>query len=298
MFERVGVGIRAPDGAGTGVAIGSERAGGPRYLASARRSVLVRMIDQRGHIAVSEMATELNVSEMTIRRDLDHLAGAGLVSRDHGGATAIAPKSGVDRDEPAFELRGRRQADAKATIARAAARLVKPGQTIGLDTGSTTHRFAEELLPVAGLRIFSSNLRTAGMLAAGASPVYLLGGHVRPRELSVCGPVASAQLRALWLDTVFIGIAGLTEQGGSDYSLEDGEIKRVYIERASQVVVLCDSSKLDRRALVLVAQLGEIDTLVIEARPTGLLADALGRAEVRVVVAGETDGAQGDRRGL
>ena len=162
-----------------------------------------------------------------------------------------------------------------------------PGATIGIDTGSTTRCLAEHLLRVAGLRIFSSNLHTAALLAGGASPVYALGGLIRPRELSVYGPVASTQLRSLWLDTVFVGLSGLTEQGLFDYSLEDSEIKRVFIERAEQVVALCDASKFGRRSLTFVAELARLHVLVTDSMPDEPLAETLGRAGVRIVVAGE-----------
>jgi DeoR/GlpR family transcriptional regulator of sugar metabolism len=264
----------------------TEKPGSRRLLASVRRNALVQLIERYGSIMVNDMAAQLQVSEMTIRRDLDFLAEAGLISRDHGGATGLATRATIDRDEPAFELRGRTNSEAKAAIGRAAADLVKPGDTIGIDTGSTTHCAAEALLPMAGLRIFSSNLRTAAMLAGGASPVYALGGLIRPRELSIHGPVTSTQLRTLWLDTVFIGISGLIEHGLFDYSLEDSEIKRVFIERAKQVVVLCDASKFGRRSLMLVAELGHIHILITDRPPPDPLAEALERAGVRIILAG------------
>jgi DeoR/GlpR family transcriptional regulator of sugar metabolism len=267
----------------------TETSGGRRLLASVRRNALMQLIERHGSIMVNDMAAQLQVSEMTIRRDLDFLAEAGRISRDHGGATGLAARPTIDRDEPAFELRGRTNSEAKAAIGRAAAELVKPGDTIGIDTGSTTHCVAEALLPKAGLRLFSSNLRTAAMLAGGASPVYSLGGLIRPRELSVYGPVTSTQLRTLWLDTVFIGISGLIEAGLFDYSLEDSEIKRVFIERANQVVVLCDASKFGRRSLMLVAELGHIHVLVTDRAPPDPLAEALDRAGVRIILAGVPD---------
>jgi DeoR/GlpR family transcriptional regulator of sugar metabolism len=258
-----------------------------RIPATARRDRLIQMIGQRRYINVSDAASELQVSEMTIRRDLDRLAETGLISRDHGGATARAPETAFDADEPAFEVRGRRQAEAKQQIARTAAGLVHSGQTIGIDTGSTTHRFARELLDISGLRLFCSNLRTAGLLAGGKSPVYSLGGLIRPNEFSVCGPVASSQLATLWLDTVFLGVSGLTSQGIFDYTLEDAEIKRAFMARSSQVVVLCDASKFDHRSLVLVSPFQNIHALVTDAPLPEHLAEPLAQAGVRVILAGD-----------
>ena len=257
---------------------------------SLRRRTLIELIERHGSLKVTDLAAQLRVSTMTIRRDLAHLAAGRQVLRDHGSATALALAPRLDREEPTFDLRCRSNAAAKFAIARAAAAMVRPDETIGIDTGSTTHRFAEVLRPRPGLRIFASNLRTAAMLAGGASPVYALGGLIRPQELSAHGPVASSQLATLWLDVVFIGVSGLTEHGLFDYSLEDSEIKRAFIERAERVVVLCDAEKFGRRSLTLVAPLERIDVLVTDRAPADPLAAALHRGGVRIVVAG-TDGA-------
>lgn len=257
-----------------------------RVPATARRDRLIRLIGQRHYVNVSDVAAELQVSEMTIRRDLDRLAESGLVSRDHGGATARAPEPAFDADEPSFEARGRREAAAKQLIAAAAAQMVSSGQTVGIDTGSTTHRFARELLEVPGLRLFCSNLRTAGLLAGGKSPVYALGGAIRPSEFSVCGPMARSQLAGLWLDIVFLGVSGLTTQGIFDYTLEDAEIKRAFMEQAGQVVVLCDASKFDHRSLVQVAPFDRVHVLVTNAAPPEHLAEPLERAGVKIILAG------------
>ncbi len=252
---------------------------------SLRRRALIELIERHGALKVTDLAERLRVSTMTIRRDLAHLAAGRQVLRDHGGATAIALAPRLDPEEPTFEVRCRSNAAAKFAIARAAAVLVKPGETIGLDTGSTTHRFAEVLRSQPGLRIFASNLRTATMLAGGASPVYALGGLIRPQELSAHGPVTSGQLATLWLDVVFIGVSGLSEHGLFDYSLEDSEIKRAFIQRAERVVVLCDAEKFGRRSLTLVAPLERIDVLVTDRVPPDALAAALQRGGVRVIVA-------------
>jgi DeoR/GlpR family transcriptional regulator of sugar metabolism len=286
MFVSVGW-LKTPPAAAKRVQMNALLTNVSRLPAAARRDRLIQMIGERRYINVSNVAAELQVSEMTIRRDLDRLAISGLISRDHGGATARAPETAYDADEPSFDARGRRQAEAKQKIGVAAARLVHSGQTIGIDTGSTTHRFARELLDIAGLRLFCSNLRTAGLLAGGKSPVYALGGSIRPSEFSVCGPMARSQLSTLFLDTVFLGVSGLTTQGIFDYTLEDAEIKRAFMARSGLVVVLCDASKLDRRSLVQVAPFENIHVLVTDAAPPEHIREALSRAGVRIVLAGE-----------
>jgi DeoR/GlpR family transcriptional regulator of sugar metabolism len=123
------------------------------------------------------------------------------------------------------------------------------------------------------------------MLGNTANKVYLPGGQVRSNEMSVYGSMAVEQLNNYWLDHVFIGVSGVTEAGCFDYSLEDTEVKRVYIDRARQVVVLCDSSKFEHLSVIKVCELAAVNVLVTEAPPPKPLAKVLDRAGVQVLVA-------------
>lgn len=249
---------------------------------------LRRRITESGFISVAETAAALGVSEMTIRRDLTRLEEQNVAVRTHGGAIAKNAGHAVDLEEPAFEARTRKHAEAKFAIAAAAARIPQPHQTVGLDVGTTTLQLARHLHDRAGLKVFTNNLRAAMILSDSAHQVYVPGGQVRAKENSVHGSIAVEQLRNYWLDHVFIGVSGITEEGCFDYSLEDTEIKRVYVERASNVIVLCDSSKFDRMSLVQICELRDIHMLVTEASPPAALADMLRRAAVKVVVADQT----------
>ncbi len=270
-----------------------------RQPAAARRERLRALVERKGFVSVAAIAVELGVSEMTIRRDLGRLESQGLVIRTHGGAVVPEGKRApvIDIDEPAFEKRDRRGAAAKAAIAEAAARMVAPGQTIGLDVGTSVYRVARALADHGALKIFTNSLRAAMLLGNTAHQIYLPGGQLRGGEMSVCGSIAVSQLRNYWLDQVFIGVSGITEGGCFDYSLEDTEVKQVYIERASRVIVLCDSSKFGRMSVVRVCDFGAVDVLITEAAPPPDLARALARAEVRVVVAGDEGAERAARPG-
>lgn len=255
--------------------------------AGARQALLRDILARTGFVSVAQIADDLQVSEMTIRRDLKALERQGVVVRMHGGAMSRQdPQTrAIDVEEPSFNARSRRNAAAKARIGRTAARLIAPGETIGLDVGTSACQLAHCLSPSARLKVFTNNLRAALLLGDSPHRVYLPGGEVRSSEMSVFGPIAVAQLRHYWLDHVFIGVSGLTASGCYDYSLEDTEVKRVYMERASQVVVLCDSSKFSRMSVVRICELGQIDVLVTDAPPEAELARALHDAEVRIVIA-------------
>jgi DeoR family glycerol-3-phosphate regulon repressor len=252
-----------------------------------RDGILRDFIERRGFAAVGEIAAELGVSEITVRRDLTRLEGQGLLVRTHGGAVAakLGTAEAFDSDEPTFEARRRRNADAKTRIGEAAAALVRPGATIGIDVGTTTLEMARQLATRADIKIFTNNVRAATLLSEGPANVYLPGGQLRPKELSVYGSIAIAQLRHYWFDQAFIGFSGLTDQGLFDYSLEDTEIKRVYIERAAQIVALCDSSKFGRLSMARVGTLEELDILITDAEPPQNLREALERANVVIMVA-------------
>ncbi|MDY0873812.1 DeoR/GlpR family DNA-binding transcription regulator [Dongia rigui] len=264
-----------------------------RTPVTVRDSQLRDFVERRGFAAVSEIAAELGVSEITIRRDLTRLESQGLLVRTHGGALAgkLSSTESFDSDEPSFEARRRRNAEAKTLIGVAAAALIRPGATIGIDVGTTALELARQLTTRDDIKIFTNSVRAATLLSEGPAPVYLPGGQLRSKELSVHGSIAVAQLRHYWFDLAFIGFSGLTDQGLFDYSLEDTEIKRVYIERAAQIVALCDSSKFGRLSMARVGTLEEVDTLITDAAPPDFLREALERAEVKIIVA-RGDGAE------
>ena len=261
---------------------------GIRVPASVRQSQMLDSVARNGFVTVSEAARRLGVSEMTVRRDLLALEAKGLVNRTHGGAVR---REVFDAEEPIFDRRKRANASAKAAIAAAAAALVGPRETIGLDVGTTALALAEELARRADLRLFTNNLHAAIRLSAGRSPVYIPGGQVRDPELSVIGAPAVLQLRSYLLDRVFIGVSGLIESGFYDYSPEDTEVKRAFIEQAGQVIVLCDSSKFEHRSLALVCSLTEVDVMVTDAAPPPHIAEALETAKVEVLIAAGSESA-------
>lgn len=258
-----------------------------RQPAGARQAALRAVIQQKGFVSVARIAEVFGVSEMTIRRDLHQLEKQGGAIRTHGGAVAPDQQRGrvIDIDEPPFDARSRKNAEAKEAIGRAAARLVLPGETIGLDVGTSTCQLAQSLTERSDLRIFTNNLRAALVLGNTANKVYLPGGQVRSNEMSVYGSMAIAQLRNYWLDHVFIGVSGVTEAGCFDYSLEDTEVKQVYIDRARQVIVLCDASKFDHMSVVKVCALAAVDLLVTDAPPPRQLAQALERESIQLLIA-------------
>ena len=252
-----------------------------------RHRRLAELIEQRGFAVVAELARRFGVSEMTIRRDLEGLKRRGRIVRTHGGAIEPAGRAAelVFPTEPAFEERRSRNAAAKARIARRAASMVGRDETVALDVGTSVLALAQELATRHDLRLITNSVPAALALVSGRATVYLLGGQLRGPELSVIGPAALTQAGAYSVDKLFLGAAGITEDGLHDYSVEDTAVKQALIARAASVIALCDASKLGRRALARICAIGTCRAIVTDRPPPPDLQAAIEAEGVDLVIA-------------
>ncbi|WP_337270928.1 DeoR/GlpR family DNA-binding transcription regulator [Oryzifoliimicrobium ureilyticus] len=263
----------------------------PKFLAQVRQAAIVGEISRVGSVTVSDLAQQLAVSEMTVRRDLVELEKDGRLIRTHGGAVKpdralpMSVPDNFDGEEPAFDARLARNVALKRRIAATAAELANGARSIALDVGTTIYFVAEALAPRPQAKIFTNSIRSAEHLTGRGLETYLAGGKIRSEEMSTSGPSAVSQFEALWFDIAFVGVSGLTSEGIFDYSFEETDMKRVYLTRASRRFVLCDSSKFTRMSLVHVAALNEFTGLICDEAPTGDLEAALKKAGVEVLVA-------------
>ncbi|WP_319773742.1 DeoR/GlpR family DNA-binding transcription regulator [Breoghania sp.] len=263
-----------------------------RSPAQVRMNEILKRLHEGGAITVAEIARDFGISDMTVRRDLSELEKEGLLERVHGGA--IPPAGGplrvIDDVEPTFKARLDHNVDIKARIARKAVDVIAPFRTIAMDVGTSTLLVAQILAKSADhlhrKRIFTNSLRVAETLAETVAEVYVPGGRVRGDEMSMTGPAAVEQFSRYRYDVAVLGTAGMTVEGFFDYSLEEVELKRVYLERAAHRVVLCDSSKFRRMSTAHVASLREANVLITDAPPPTDIASALASAKVDVQIAG------------
>jgi DeoR/GlpR family transcriptional regulator of sugar metabolism len=251
-------------------------------LARQRQSVIVEELKRTGSAKVSELTQVLGVSDMTVRRDLDVLARAGLLEKVHGGAVLPgAPSS----HEPGFDAKSARDQAAKEAIARVAATLVVPGTAVGLSAGTTTFALARLLRDVAGLTIVTNSMRVASLfdqtpLGPGhpSSTSVVLTGGVRTPSDALVGPVADLAIRSLHVDELFLGCHGIDPVAGlSTPNLAESETNRAFIQAARRVTVLADHTKWGVIGLSSFASLEDADTLITDgglpAEPRALLAD-------------------------
>lgn len=232
-------------------------------LARQRRQEILARVRRDGAVRVAELVDILDVSDMTIRRDIVDLAERGLLIRVHGGATvADAPHSS---HEPSFTTKLGEQVEEKLAIARAAAELVPAGSSVALSAGTTTLALAQELSEVVGLTIVTNSIPVANALhdpGRHDRVVILTGGSRTPSDALV-GPVAVTALRDLHVDQVFLGVHGFSERTGcTSPNMVEAATNQALIAAAASTVVVADHTKLRLVGLSTIIGLDEIDTLI------------------------------------
>lgn len=250
---------------------------------SERRQRIAAVVREASRASVDELAEMLDISRETVRRDLTLLSEEGVLRKVHGGAVHFQ----TARESPLDDRRAAARLE-KLAIARRAAALFEPGDSILIDAGTTTGYFAEALARVASFSVITNSVAIARGLWAGEhrSDVYLLGGKYVGDGEEVLGPLAVEQIRTLHADHVVLTIGGMDGAGKCmDFNAEEAFIARAMIASARQVTILADSSKLGRHALFQVCEANQIDRLVTDIMPDRQLAEALHSAGVEIVVA-------------
>lgn len=233
-------------------------------LASERQTYIAERVRERGAVRVSELTRELDVSDMTVRRDLDRLARLGLVDKVHGGATVPGRTS---TDEPGFETKSARERAEKDAIARAATRLVQPGFAVGLSAGTTTWTLARRLLDVPGITVVTNSVKIATVFYRNPRPdqTVVLTGGVRTPSDALVGPLAVAALRSLNLDIVFLGVHGMDDRTGfTSPNLLEAETSRALAESGRRLVVVTDHTKWGVVGISTIAPLEDADVVITD----------------------------------
>ena len=238
-------------------------------LAPERQARILKELQLHEAVRVADVAATLNVSEMTIRRDIEALDQNGLARKIHGGAMRLARLSAL---EPGFLLNVDKETEGKATIARQALALVHPGMTLALTGGTTTYQLAMvlagELDRLPGLTVVTNSLKVSELLYRqhGNSDlkVIVTGGERTPSEALV-GPVARMALNHLNTDICFMGVHGLDAQRGlTSPNWLEAETNAAFIESTSRLVILADSTKFHVRSLASIAALSAVDTIITD----------------------------------
>lgn len=249
-------------------------------LPQRRHEQILHALRVEGPVAVAVLAERLCVSEATVRRDLARLARSGLLTRVHGGA---APSPGAEQPFPAVAVDNLPDKDA---IAHRAVELVRDGDALLLDVGTTTLQLARRLRG-RSVTVMTSNLAVYEELADDAGiELILLGGVVRRNYRSLVGFLTEETLRQVRAERLFLGTSGVRGDGSvMDTTLVEVPVKRAMIEAADQVVLLADPGKFPGSGLARVCGPRELDVVVTRASSDGRTLAVLRDAGVEVVEA-------------
>jgi DeoR family transcriptional regulator, aga operon transcriptional repressor len=232
---------------------------------------LLELLAAAGQLQVEDAAKALNVSAATVRRDFDELARQQMLTRIRGGAVAQA----VNYDLP-LRYKTERHPSEKQRIGELAASMVRPGQVVGLNGGTTTTEVARALTTRADLSqgapepvvtVVTNALNIATELAVRQHiKIVATGGVARPQSYELIGPLATGVLDQVTLDVAFLGVDGIDAAAGATAHHEgEASINRLMGKQARKVVVVADSSKVGRRAFAVICGPAEIDTLVTDS---------------------------------
>jgi DeoR/GlpR family transcriptional regulator of sugar metabolism len=239
-------------------------------LTAERRQRIVEVVETRRSVSVSELCEMMEVSDMTIRRDLKVLSDEGMLDRVHGGALAC---DGSPKELP-YLVRATENIKPKATIGRRAAELITEGSSIALDIGTTTLELAKAMVRVPNLTVVTASLPVAEVLKNSLNiRLILTGGLLRFEEFSLVGEFAERTFRDFQVDRAFVGVGGIDlNRGLTDYDQADIQVKKELISNSDQVTVLADSSKFDCSYPKVFALFSQVDTLITDrdAPPEGL----------------------------
>ena len=239
-----------------------------------------------GTVRVSQLSQELDTTVVTIRHDLDILEQQGLLQRVQGGA--VIPDSGAQT--PDFFHRKQLNRKKKLLIAAAAAQLVHDGDTLFINSGSTTHYFAQQLKHLKNISIVTNSLHVATEL--GQFPTFrviLLGGNINPQFAFTSGDDTITQLTRYRADHAFLSVDGICLDGRiTTYHSNEAAVCRLMMERSGSTIVTADYSKIGKEGFTYISDVQQMNTLVTDSQADHRVIERLQESGVQVIVAAES----------
>lgn len=250
-----------------------------------RRADILDEINARGEVWVADLSKRFKVSEVTIRNDLAQLEKQKMLIRARGGAIKIRFEH-IGMDSP-LEEKMRQHYPEKQKIGRVAAKLISDGDTIILDSGTTTAEIARNLHHLNDLTVITNALNIATILAENYDfRVFMAGGRLRKRSFSLVGSMTEENISKYYCDKLFLGVDGIDRQHGlSTPNVEEANVNKVMIDIAEKVIIVADSSKFFRRRFASIAPITKIDTLVTDSGISDQDKQMLEQSGIKVIIA-------------
>lgn len=237
------------------------------YAKLERFEFILKQLDSEGKIIVANIADALQVAPETIRRDFDELEQQHLLSRVHGGAIKYTNV----RNEPVFLRKLQMHKDAKRQIARIAAKRICDGDTIAVDTGTTTVHIADFLLAVEDITVVTNSIAAAIQFNLAieerrmTGKVILLGGTANPKQSSVAGAMTLEMLDNMNFDKAFLSCGGISEGIVYDYDLDESLISKKMLKHSKVSYLLADGSKINGKSFFQICHLDECTEILCES---------------------------------
>jgi DeoR family transcriptional regulator of aga operon len=240
-----------------------------------RLGIILQQLNETGSVGVEELATHLELSQASVRRDLHLLEQQQLLTRTHGGAVA----SGVLYELP-MRYRGGQRYDAKRAIALCAASLISSDVgSVGINGGSTTTEVARALAARQGLRVVTSALNIASELAVRSNiELVVCGGSARSESYELVGPLAELTLSNVNVDVAIVGVDGVSVTAGFTTHHEvEAHTNRALLRAAERVIVVADSSKIGKRGFAKISEISSASDVVTDAEASAEDVEAIER---------------------
>jgi DeoR family transcriptional regulator of aga operon len=247
-------------------------------LSDERQRAILETLDRDGRVLVVDLAKHFQTSTVTIRKDLRILHAKGRIHRTHGGALRVLEDSALQENKKPHRKE-------KLRIAEVAARMIREGQVVILDSGSITAAIARALRNLRKLTIITNAVNIAMELSRFNLDVILTGGKLRKNSFSLVGPMAEDTLRRLSADVFFLGVDGFdVEYGLTTPNLMEAKVNRTMIDGAKLVVAVCDSSRFGKRSLCLIDRPTAIRHVITDRGIPKADLDALKQSGIEVTV--------------
>ena len=248
-----------------------------------RHNYILEKLREQQFVKVSEMAEELDVTTVTIRKDLKTLEERNLLFRTHGSAMPINPYV----PDMSVQIKGKLKNEEKRKIAIAAAKLIEENDSIIISAGSTNYKFAEQIQPKGHLNVVTSSLPVSILLNDLPDvSVIQLGGNLYKKSLSVRGEYAAVAFNDLTCSKLFLGVDGIDKEHGiTNSNIDEALLSKRMIGASSKIIVLADSSKFGKRGFGKVCGLEGLDIIITDDGISDSTARMLDNLGIKVIIA-------------
>lgn len=256
-------------------------------IKAVRQRKIRQMLEAGGAVTVTGLAEQFETSPITIRRDLIFLEQQGLLNRTHGGAIVDAEAEATRFATTPYSDRDQLYSKEKSLVAQRASELVRDGDSLIMNAGTTMCRLARALRERRNLRIVTNGVTVAGEFEGNRSAeLYLIGGIVDFSKMATTGPAAEQAMNDIRVPRAFLGLSGISiADGAAMYNPEEARINRIFMESAREVTVVVDSSKFESQAIYRVAPLSSVHRIITDSGISSTNRAAIERMGIELIVA-------------